>query len=353
MLSVCAYLPTLTGGEDRERGVIRAFSFAALGALANLPVLDYYVALLAFHAALEARRAAAGAGHVGRRTFFAALARRLSPLWKHLLLHALVLLPLAINLKAQGALYFGGRRGFWADTVGSLIQGVYYEAAAKPVALLSWQAFVAFLLLAAAVTLGVALHRGLGGESAPLGFVLWVLVMAAAGSVTQHHLLRVPFLRERSALFLFPLFMLVVVFFCDLVMARGPAAARVGTGAVCAILAAAMAYGLARSVNLSHTVTWKRDADTRAALADLDRDRCDRGLQRVRITASWVLEPAMNFYRTTRRLTWLEPVEPGAWKSAPDYYYYRPEDAARVSALKQETLRQYERSGNTLARAVR
>jgi len=87
------------------------------------------------------------------------------------------------------------------------------------------------------------------------------------------------------------------------------------------------------------------DADTRAMLQDLEALGASAGHQRVlRLGRSWELAPAIEFYRVTHALNWLDPIVdgPGSWDAA----FLSPKDLASRGRLI--VWRRYPTTGNTL-----
>jgi hypothetical protein len=67
-------------------------------------------------------------------------------------------------------------------------------------------------------------------------------------------------------------------------------------------------------LNWTHFYIWQYDADTKAIVKFLVAQDHKAS---VRVGTSWPLDPALNYYRETRGLTWLQPLT----REGPDGVY--------------------------------
>ena len=220
------------------------------------------------------------------------------------LLVVAILGPRIVALKRAGQFYAGGTKGFFADTVGSLVRITEEGANGGPlVHAIVVTATVGLLLLALVGILAPSLAGG-GRIARVAGSVL---LLAATGSVAQHFLLGTPYLEDRTAIFFVPLLALGAAAGLDALGASPRSPARIAGRTFAGVLAALALALLARSANVDRTTLWRYDADVRRVVDDLTALHAE-GLGRIRIGGNWVFEPALNFYRETRRLEWLEPI---------------------------------------------
>ena len=247
-------------------------------------------------------------------------------------------------LRQRGQFYAGGSSGFWRDTVGSLVDS---SLAAGPHhdLLAAWvRSGIAALFAGALVVLAVRP----GGRRSRLLEIPWAVAAAAAAwSIAQHALLGTPFLVDRMGIFFVPLLALVAAGTCDaLAASRRPSARAAGTALVAA-LALSSAVSLATAANLDRTTKWGYDADVTRAVADLGRLH-ERRPGRVHLGGSWILEPALNFYRVTGNLTWLDPVGRREDSGLCDALYVCPEEVRLVPSGSFTELVSYPTTGNRL-----
>lgn len=332
--------------ERTERSAIPAslgVLCLGLAALSNLSFLLSLVACVASGAALVARRLASGRPAIepARPDTLS----RVVPLLASVPF-LLVLVPYSMELSRKGLFYMGGRRGLWPDTVVSLLavlRGRESEAAPRA-PLLEAVILATILFLAAAVLIRPRLRR-------PALLVPAVLLALTAGATDlAHRLLGAPLPVERAALPIQFLFLAASTAAAgDWISRRRRGWPAVSAGTVLASLLVGLAF--LRNANVTHTLTWRYDADNLKMLADLDRARRERAMLRpVRLGISWRMEPSINYYRGRRGLDWLLPVtRNGLADHDPDFVFYAPTDADAARRLPLIPLADYPVSGNRLA----
>ncbi|MFI5120278.1 MAG: ArnT family glycosyltransferase [Thermoanaerobaculia bacterium] len=220
------------------------------------------------------------------------------------LLVAAVLGPRIVALQRAGQFYAGGSNGFLTDTAGSLVRMTLggSEGGAFAIPVLGG---VAASLLALGLV-GAVVPSGAGGRRIAR-VVGSVLVLAAAGSAVQHAFVGTPYLEDRTAIFFLPLLALSAGGGLDALGAASWRAVRTAGRGFAVVLTIIAALPLIRSANFDHTTIWQYDADVRRVVDDLTALH-QEGLERIRLGGNWVFGPALNFYRETRRLAWLEPI---------------------------------------------
>ena len=220
------------------------------------------------------------------------------------LLVAVVLGPRIVALGRAGQFYVGGSKGFFADTAGSLVR-VTAEASGAGSFAIAATGGVATALLVLGLA-GALVPSGAGGRR--VGQIAGLtLVFAAAGSVAQHALVGTPYLEDRTAIFFLPLLALSAAGGLDALAAAPGRATRITGQALDVALSAIAALSVIRSANFDHTTIWRYDADVRRVMDDLTALH-EKGLEHIRLGGNRVFGPALNFYRETRRLAWLEPI---------------------------------------------
>jgi hypothetical protein len=172
---------------------------------------------------------------------------------------------------------------------------------------------------------------------------VFCLIAGGGGTVVQHHLFGTPYLLNRTAVWMLPCFLMMVVLEVDILVT--------GTAGVMRRISAAIAWSLvlaggvhfARSANSRYALLQYHDADTKEMLRDLSQAR-DQGSP-VDLEASWELIPAIEYYRVTKPLSWLGQVT--VVTDAADAAYVSPKDLPLTGRLTER--KRYPRTGNTLA----
>lgn len=314
---------------------------SALAVLANLTFLNFFVPWIIVVAWIRV--------HLGRRT-----TRRgheiLLDLWSPAAicgLLALYAVPAVWRLRAVGELYYGGRTGFWSDTVDSLIRcWLYIQPYASGARPLLW------VLVGMSLVLGISLALRRGDQpwdfrSVMLRALLFCLIAGGGGSIVQHHLLGTPYLLNRTAIWMVPCFLLVIVLEADIVLTGGAGVARRIVTAITWSLTVGSVAHFALSANSQYAILQYHDADTKEMLRDLSRvhERSATRGKPVDLEASWELVPAIEYYRVTKRLSWLRDVTTVAGRA--DAAYVSAKDLSQVVRLTER--KRYSRTGNTLA----
>jgi hypothetical protein len=331
---------------SRKSKFSSAVAYAALASLANLAWLNFTLALLLVVGALQFARAQRdpAAGSFARDwllpqigTAFALLA---------------ILTPVIAKLRAEQALYFGGDTSFWSDSVLSLVEATLYAQPYAPAVLTPVAIAIAAALLAALASVFLIFARGTPGPSAEAALaMLGILTLCVASSHLQHQLLGTKFLIDRTALFLVPVFCLLLIFCCD-ALTKGTTLRRFGNiaGAAFAVLAA---LHTALSLNTSHTLTWAYDADTKQMLSDLAGIVAEppASHQPVSLGAEWLHQPAVDYYRDRDGLVWLAPMTRRGFDRPRDFYFHlRDSTDPQIARIPMQTLKEYPQSGHILSR---
>jgi hypothetical protein len=351
------------GGESarqRRRNAARSGWFALAATLANLTLLNYYLALLVVLGMLQFARerkdwladASAAGGSRSHDGFLRAfLGDWAAPQLRQALLLAAVLTPMVVKLRMKGSFYLGGDTGFWRDTVGSLVEGVLYSQPYSNAGRFPLEIGVAVVLAAATAVLAARFKSGGAGSNAAGGLLAPGLLAVCFLSVeTQHLLLGTPFLTGRAALFLVPLSGLTVVFSCD-ALVEHVKSEWAGT-LVAIVLGLAAATHTAASVNTTHTHSWAYDADTKHMMEDLRGFVGARRLppRKLRLGSEWIYQPTVNYYSVKHHLDWLEPMTRREFNGDFDFYFFhRPAREERLKGLNLTVLNEYPFTDRALA----
>lgn len=336
----CAFA-AVPGGPASIRQNVFAAGLSALAVTANLSLVFGAVALGTLALAAAVREALRVPDARGRRRDLAAAGL---PWLLGMLAVAAVYRPGVLRTIGFYVAEWGGERGFWADTVGSLAAASLYrpewQAAAPGLTAL----FGLALAAGTAVTVA-ALWRGVWCRLALPVLFCW-LTAAAMAAARLAAGMRWPI--DRSAIVLLPALGLVLVGVGEELAGSGRAAARAGAGA--AMLAAGLLAAVWVSCwNLRRTYLWPADEATPTVMRAVAFAVGGRPPGSVRLASSWPLEPAVNFYRASRRIQALvpvarEPVAPGF-----DFYYLAGKQREAVDLFGLTVCRRFPTAGTLLA----
>jgi hypothetical protein len=180
-----------------------------------------------------------------------------------------------------------------------------------------WRGFALFMTAAATVC-GIALSGRFVGQrhdTAPGDALLLLSSWMIAGSwsvlLIAHHAIGLLYPLDRTGLYFLPLAGLAIPA-TSAALQRLPRAVAISRA--CAAFGGLIALQYALQLNWTHFYIWQYDADTKAIVKFLVAQDHKAS---VRVGTSWPLDPALNYYRETRGLTWLQPLT----REGPDGVY--------------------------------
>jgi len=319
-----------------------AAGLAALAITANLSLLYGAVALGLLVLADAAMRSMSGPSgrEAGRMVAAAAL-----PWLIGALLTAVIYRPEVLQRIGYYVADWGGEKGFWANTVTSLAAASLYRP--------GWQGAVHVLTVLFGVILGagtllaaVAVHRRRGRSWLVGATVFCWLVVAEMSAVRLVLGARWPI--DRSAVVLLPALGLVLLgSWEELSSARSPAS-QLG-GSLAALISMLLVSGWVSSWNLCCTFLWPMDEATPSVMRAVAISTRGRQRGSVRMATSWVLEPAVNFYRVRSGIEALAPVDREPIRPGYDLYYLYGRQRNAVGSLDLIVCREYPEAGTVLA----
>lgn len=243
-------------------------------------------------------------------------------LWSLLVVVAVLYEPVR-RISKQGMLNFGGKEGFLENTFGSLISGAFYETPLAQPLYLTIKIVMLLVIVFSGLLIGWQVFRKNRRffETHVALCTVWLILMGIVVlSYLQHYLIRNDFYGGRFALFIYPLFMLNLLFLVDygyrIRFRLFPALLVYG-------LALALVANFSLNLNLRFYKDWKYDSGTKSAMTILEEDHAKRppGGKPISLGINWIFEPSTNFYRYTRHLSWLKKTHRKGAKAGDDYYY--------------------------------
>jgi len=160
---------------------------------------------------------------------------------------------------------------------------------------------------------------------------------------------------SRAALYYLPLILLLMILVMDaLLQIRHPVTAARFLPVIPVLAAGLVLWSFARSYDPHTLRDWGSEAHNRRILALIDQDRqadCPNCV--IKLASSWLMEPSLNFYRTTLGLDWLVEVErdPVAGLTV-NYYYGFEDDFQKMDHVAYIVLARFPDTKTVLARAA-
>ena len=252
-------------------------------------------------------------------------------------------------LKTSGALWLGGSTGFVRDTVLSLINNSFYGN--LYFRRQEWAVFscLGFFLLVFMIAVFVRARRKSLTDSLSGTAVLAILFLASASTYIQRIVLGTPHLVGRTALFFIPLFTLLIIFlFKDL--GQGKAGLKIVSLALLVALTLLSLYHFSARASTAITAEWRKDADTKVLLKDLQeiRDEDLGGRAKISLGIDDVFYPSLQYYMKRGSAAWLDIRIVPPYQGSDVYYLNDTVDSARTASLNMILIKAYPRSGNIL-----
>jgi hypothetical protein len=345
MMASLYYFYCVHGGANKSRNALFSLLFASLAVFASFVLLNYCLILYALlWIVLFAKERTA-----------TTISARLKAVLKGmvfptfiLFILLMVVLPVTFQLKAAGALFFGGESGFWSDTISTITERCFYDAGYNHWFHRMAKAVVfSVLLFAAGFFLIRMFKKQLTNNMLFLGSMLTLLSLCSLSTIIQHHMMGTPYLIDRTALFLVVLFNLIFIFFIAEISRT--------IFRISLFLYASSAFLIvhfAICLNLDYVLEWRYDANTKEMLSDLEKiKKIPGGKETLSIGIPLIFDPAINFYREKNNLTWLNT----AWRNETnnmlqDYFCLTQQDLSEFNPDSIEIIKEYPGTKNILAK---
>jgi hypothetical protein len=323
--------------EEKDRPLLYCMISAALAVLSNFALLNYFAAIIVIQQVVI---------WLNYRDLKTSFTKSRSVLVTTLALAVICYEPVR-KLIRFNCIDFGGLDGIWEDTVASQINVFLYEQPYDFTVFRVIDAFVLVSVIAYALILLIKLIRGTLQQQDRNGLLIFsVLLLILFFSAMQHYLLGSPYIVERFALFITPLYMLVLVYLLN-GLAEKRSALRYAGFVLPVVLLVGMSFHFSKCANVTYASNWNFDADTKRMILDLEKEKTTSGRQKIKLGVTWLFEPGLNFYRQTKKLDWLETITREEVSGNFDLYYVSSEDRAKVPAGK-KIIKEYANSNSLL-----
>lgn len=265
-----------------------------------------------------------------------------------LLLTLWFLIPTATKLKEAGALFYGGNKGFWVDTVCTVIDRCFYEVGYN-----NWfQRITKGAIILIIITAGLFLIYKIAKKQTNknnmfLGVLFSLLILSALSTIVQHSVFGTLYLIDRTAIFLVVLFSLVFVFFINELTKE-----KKQIGMISYLVGAICIFHFVLAFNLRYVLEWKWDADIKQMIVDLDKIKeIPKEKKNVSIAIPLEFDQGINFYRAKNNLVWLNTVERSDMTDMRyDYLFFSPEEFSKINMDSIEVIKRYPITNNVLAK---
>jgi len=309
-------LMEMSNGKSGESMRWFAYFFGSLAVLSNFTLLNYYIAFILADMLLQY--------HQGKPNIIS----NILLICVNVLLFAYIL-PFAFMLKRDGELYYGGT-GFWEGAFKTLIQdSFYFQNYGEMIIGCIAAILISTLYLSAVLSVRSWVKLKI---ISPLSVLFLIVILTLLAPVAQNILFKTLYPKSRTALAYYPLFLLLLIFSCTELLPLLKAYGRRVVLSVMIFFSAVLCLHFLQTANLRYTHTWIYDTNTEDMMNALIREHGNADKQKkVGVGTNTLFWPAMNYYRITKGLEWLEPVNRKSLSSAYSYYYCFADEIREIS----------------------
>lgn len=281
--------------EGRARSLWLAAGFGALAVYANFTVLNFYAAalvILGAHVLVRARRQGKSLSSVGKT---------LAPVLTVTVLLGLISYVPIKKMIETDQFHFWGTDSFYSNTLIELVRSFMYGAGHFANA----EHFLAYSAIAVSLgALGVAAFRIFAKRPARDLLVTSLFLWLTVGiNILQFLLFQTPYLNARTALFLYPLFALVLVFLVAQLHRLRPFLFYLASAAVLV----GGAFHFTKTATMDGFREWWFDANTKEILDILEDEFEARGAETpLTLNTHWLYHNSFLFHKVVRKADWLE-----------------------------------------------
>ncbi len=201
-------------------------------------------------------------------------------------LFALIIYEPIRKLHQNGDLYYGGNSNFYADTLISLTKYTRYTPETSSITYVILNTFIMLFVTRVCVLLIISIKNNVSFTAGNSLIVL--LTLAVLSTISQHYLFGTLYLIDRTALFYYPLIMLVLCYSYDLMLESL-------NKVVPMLILALFGYNFLTNANMYKTALWYFDSHTTSILHQIN-ETGQLENRKITIDFSWPFQKAMYFY---------------------------------------------------------
>lgn len=318
---------------------------ALLAVLSSFPLLHFYIMLLVIYNAMDLIECKIVSPK--KYNFLSSNKVNMLPL----LLVAMLLFEPIRRVLTNSQLDFGGKNGFYNDTVTSLIKIALHDLELSSTALTAVQVlFTGIIVIPFFGILRMLLKKNADFFVRHKGLVIsnLLLIFIAVAIILQHIILKADYPIARFSLFMLLLFIVHLGFFLGYISLFY----RRGVSIFVLALAVVPLFGFVRNADLYSCSEWGYERDTKNMILKLTEyhGNSSTDMDTVTLGTHWLFEPTINFYRHTRKLDWLSAPDRNGI-TADDYYYMFNEDWKKMAPEKYQLIAEFPLSNTVLLKS--
>jgi len=249
----------------------------------------------------------------------------------------------------RSELNFGGKEGFYGNTVSDLIKNIFHGVEISPFWMIMAQIVITALVLAGSVIIlrlffkkdGPSFFQFIG-----LFITNLLVIFISLAIVFQHLILGTDYPIARFSLFLFPVFIVYFGFLLSYISQKNKNLVAVSGLCLALLSAGSFVY----KADLRSCSEWRFDMETKNMMRMLSDEHAANEAEtaEVRLGIHWLFEPTVNFYRETWQLEWLLPVDRRGFTAEDDYIYTFRDELLGFPNDKYEVVHEFETANTVL-----
>ncbi len=242
----------------------------------------------------------------------------------------------------RSELDFGGKDGFYSNTVSDLIKNLLHGVEISPAWMIVAQIVITVLVLAGSVIILRLFFKKDDRtffQYTGLFITNLLIIFISLAILFQHMILGTDYPIARFSLFLFPVF---IVYFGFLLSYFGEKNRNlVAISGLCLALLSADSFLL--KADLRSCSEWRFDMETKNMISKLEEyhEKDFSGKRQAKIGLNWLFEPTVNFYRQTRNIYWLMPADRKGVSPDDDYCYLFKDDLNKLNTGSYRIIAEY------------
>ena len=247
------------------------------------------------------------------------------------------------RLLTYNDLNFGGKQGFYADTVSELIFNTFHYTPISPSVLLILQIiFTLIILISFVIIVRSVIQRKREFFNQYIGLIIsnFLLIILSVIIILQHIILKTDYPIGRFSVFLFPLFIIHLGFFIHYLIVTGYKKTSLITISLVALISAISFYDKA---DFSSSAEWTYDSKTKNMIQTLTtyRELNHDKSKNIKLGINWVFEPTINYYIKRYEIDWLLPADREGISVSDDYFYIFKDDFNKLQLSDYEIIKEY------------
>ncbi|HYX09621.1 MAG TPA: glycosyltransferase family 39 protein [Bacteroidales bacterium] len=306
--------------NNKKKYLTISFILAALAVYSHFTSIYFYFAL--FFIFLVNAISIEIPGYEGIKKSISSVYTRYKSVWLITLILIVLIFPPIYKLILHHELYGHGHSGFWENTVFSVLIGLFYNVHYNwvgPTQLLLLEQIISAAMLLTTIFLLIKLReKALKKPYTSFSIIFFTAIVIES----CHHLLTgSEYIASRAAIYFQILFGLAFFFWMDELSSNFGKFVRYSIELISLVLFLALGFHFYKARNFTSTSEWKYDCNTKKMVYDLKNRLHDTDKQYT-IGINWLFEPTINYYITTRHLSFLKAVtREGIYNKEYDFYY--------------------------------